>query len=175
MAVATAPPESSLSRYWEMLGLKPGTDVETLDTTYYLLVEKFAKDPTEDDAKLQQGLGHAYAVLRRSCVAKESAVAIQRAAPKSEKRPLVMGGLLTVGIVVLVLMNLGDLRAAFVSYRPGDVLRLKGQSQPYGTVTDYEKTHSFGIGDPAPAYRFQLASGESVWLSARVVEKGMQK
>ncbi len=31
------------------------------------------------------------------------------------------------------------------------------------------------MGDPGPAYQIELASGESVWLSAAVVEKGMEK
>lgn len=175
MSVATAPPDNSLARYWEALGLKPGTDLEKLDTTYYLMVEKFPKDPTEEEQHRLQELGHAYAVLRRSCVAKETAATTRRSRTQPSRRPAVMGALLLAGCAVLAMMNMGDLRRMFVSYNSGDVVRLRGHSTPYGTVNGYERRHSFGAGEPGPAYQIQLASGESVWLSAAVVEKGMEK
>ncbi len=139
MSVATAPPDNSLARYWEALGLKPGADLEKLDTTYYLMVEKFPKDPTEEEQRRLQELGHAYAVLRRSCVAKETAATVRRGRPRTSKRPIVMGALLAAGLATLAIMNMGDLRRMLVSYNAGDVVRLRGHSDPYGTVRGYER------------------------------------
>jgi hypothetical protein len=56
---------------------------------------------------------------------------------------------------------------------PGAVLRLRDGEAPYGTVMAYDAAHRFHTGRPTPAYEIRLPSGETVWLSARVVAKGM--
>ena len=57
---------------------------------------------------------------------------------------------------------------------PGTVVRLKDSNAPYGTILRFDPAHKFHTGDPAPAYEIHLRSGdETVWLSKRVVVKGM--
>ena len=173
MSMAT---ETSLARYWDTIGLKPGADVEKLDTTYYLLVERFPKEPTEQDGHRLEELAHAYAVLRRSLVAKDTRVAVARGTPRRDKRKVTAVVALILGAAVLLFLNLGELELAVISYGPGDVLRLKGQNTVYGTVRGYESDHRFHTGDPSPAYQIELAgSQEVIWVSERVVEKGMEK
>jgi len=168
--------ETSLARYWDTIGLKPGADVEKLDTTYYLLVEQVPKDPTEEETRRQEELGHAYAVLRRSLVARDSRVAVARAAPRRDRRQVAAVVALVLGAVVLLLLNLGNLKTAVISYHAGDVLHVKGQTSVYGTVLGFERDHRFHTGPPSPAYQVRLAgSDEVIWVSERVVEKGMEK
>jgi hypothetical protein len=57
---------------------------------------------------------------------------------------------------------------------PGTVVRLKGANAPYGTIVRYDPAHEFHTGEPSPAYEIRLrGSDETVWLSKRVVVKGM--
>ena len=56
----------------------------------------------------------------------------------------------------------------------GDIVRWENEASPYGQIVRYESDHRFHTGEPSAAYEIRLAdTGETVWLSHRVVVKGM--
>lgn len=168
--------DGAMGRYWSLLGLKPGTGLEELDATYYTIVEKWGQvDPDEAETKRRHDLQHAYSVLRRY-VASREVTKTGRRQWGSMLWTRVPMGLLLVGTVALALMSMKDLRLKFVQVDTGAIVRLKGSSQPYGTILGFEHSHAFPAGNPGPAYQIRLAeTGSILWLSERVVEKGMEE
>ena len=76
--------------------------------------------------------------------------------------------------VTYVAMNYQEVRLMLVRYEPGDVVRFKHEESPYGKVLRYDPEHRFHAGEPAGAYEIALSGkDETVWLSERIVVKGM--
>jgi hypothetical protein len=76
--------------------------------------------------------------------------------------------------VVLLILNFSTVQVALMRYDPGDIVRWENEQAPYGQILRYEADHQFHTGEPSAAYEILLAgSGETVWLSHRVVVKGM--
>jgi hypothetical protein len=79
-----------------------------------------------------------------------------------------------IGIGALVYLNFGTIKLHWTEVRPGTVIRLAGNSEPYATVIRFDPSHQFAVGEPARAYQLKLSgSDEVIWLSERIVEKGM--
>lgn len=162
--------------YLDVLGVKPGATLDEIHTAYYLHVEKFAHDPTERDIEEQRKLQHAYAVLRRAYEPSEGPPAAFSAGIGRETRKwlAVATVVAVVGAGALLYMNYATIRLHLTDVAPGTVLRVKDQAVPYGTVVGFDPTHRFHTGQPVPAYEIRRSdSGETVWLSKRVVVKGM--
>jgi hypothetical protein len=164
--------DTTMDRYLNLLGLKPGVTLDEVTTTYYSHLEKLSKNPTEEDEQRLQQLKHAYACLRRAYVPpapKGLSVAV-------DKRVLfpVMGVLAVVLGGALIVMNRGNIKMMVTRYEPGVVLRWEGKTAPYGQVVAYEADHHFHAGSPSGAYQIRLADkDETIWLSERIVVKAM--
>jgi hypothetical protein len=162
--------------YLDVLGVKPGATLDEIHTAYYLHVERFQDNPTEEDLEHQRKVQHAYAVLRR---AYDPSVgpppAVSAGAGRGARKWLAVGAVLAVvGAGVLLVLNYSTIRVHMTDVEPGTVLRVKDQAVPYGTVVGFDPAHRFHTGQPAPAYEIRRSdSGETVWLSKRVVVKGM--
>jgi hypothetical protein len=161
-------------RYLDILGVKRGATMDEIHTAYYLLIEKYAHNPTEDEAEEQLKLQHAYNILCRSYEEPEE----RSPAHTTERSPKLLlkiaGALLVLGIPGLVAMNYSALKLRMADVEPGTVVRLKDSNAPYGTILRYDPAHQFHTGEPTPAYEIRLRNGEeTVWLSKRVVVKGM--
>jgi hypothetical protein len=165
----------SQQHYLDLLGVKAGATMDEIHTAYYLQVEKYSDNPTEDEAEEQIKLQHAYNILRRSYDESETPPTRDRSVERSPKRVLVIVAvLLAVGLSVLVAMNYSELKLRMTEYVPGTVVRLEDAHVPYGTILRYDPAHEFHTGRPTPAYEIELRNGrERVWLSKRVVVKGM--
>ena len=164
-----------LARYWRTLGMAPTRSLEQLDANFYVILEQFPANPTEEEEERRQELHHAYAILRRS---------LQNQAPPASRlwegegltrrQWIVVGTTLGLSLALLAWLNLGAIRLRMVTHEPGTVLRIQGQAQPYGTVLRFERHHAFPVGTPGPAYEIRRAgTGETVWVGERVAEKGM--
>lgn len=159
-----------LAHYREILGVDPGATLEEINTAYYLHLEKFPENPTEEEEAFQQQLRHAYSVLKRTHIE-----------PKPRKVLLnrrflmpVLGLLLVVLGVTLVVMNYSTIQMMVTRYEPGDVLRWRSHQEPYGEVVRYEAEHRFHTGQPSGAYEIRLSGkDETIWVSERLVVKGM--
>ncbi len=180
---APAPPEPArgpdrvpLARYWRALGIPPTDDLQKLDTSFYIVVEKFSSNPTEEEEARRSEMHRAYAVLRRSLAARgpvKSSPAEGGGIATRRARVLV-GIAAAVGVAGLLWSNLGTLKMRWVRYEPGIVLRLAHTDTPYGTVVRFDPAHQFQVGAPVRAYELRLADGgRTVWLAERIVEKGM--
>jgi len=164
----------SQQHYLDVLGLKPGASMDEIHTAYYLLIEKYSHNPTEDEADDQLKLQHAYNILCRSYEEPEQS-SPGDSADRNPKRTLkIAGALLIVCIPAIVAMNFSALKLRMTEIDPGTVVRLKDSNAPYGTILRYDPSHKFHTGAPSPAYQIHLRGGdETVWLSKRVVVKGM--
>lgn len=165
-----------LARHWNTLGILPTTDLDQLETAFYLMVEKFTNNPTEEEEQQRLELHRAYAVLRRSLQPRAAVPAARRPAASglTRRQWAAVGFVAAIGVAGLVYLNVGTLELAWTQYAPDTVVRLEGRSEPYATVVRFDPSHRFDVGRPGPAYQLRLAgSGQIVWLSERVVEKGM--
>jgi hypothetical protein len=159
----------SLAHYRKILDVDPDATLEEINTAYYLQLEKFPENPTEEEAFLQK-LRQAYSVLKRTYTDPKPSKALV------DMRILmpVLGVLLVVLSVALVVMNYSTIQMMVTSYEPGDVLRWRSHQEPYGQVLRYEAEHRFHTGRPSGAYEIRLAGkDETVWVSERLVVKGM--
>jgi hypothetical protein len=166
-----------LGRHWKTLGIPPTDDVQQLETTFYLMVEKFSRNPTEEDEIQRVELHRAYAVLRRSLLAR-GPIEVQAVATESvsltARQKTAAGIAAAISVAGLLYLNFGTLKLGWVRYEPGTVVRLAHESAPYATVIRFDPAHRFQVGGPTRAYELKLAGSEApVWLSERVVEKGM--
>jgi hypothetical protein len=165
-----------MTHYLSLLGVQPGATLDEINASYYCLLEQFPDNITEvEDARLAE-LQHAYSIVRRYYV--EDEVRPKRKKKRSSDTTLssvaVGGTLAVIMAVVLVILNFSTLRLAVVRYEPGDIVRWENETTPYGQILRYESDHQFHTGKPARAYEIRLAgTGETVWLSHRVVVKGM--
>ena len=163
-----------LSRYLEVLGLRPGATLDEINTTYYTLVRTIPQNPTEEEEARIHELKRAYDMLRRAYVPQPKSgsglSSVKRiAAPAA-------GALVVVAMAVLVAMNYHTLRMKMVHYAPGTTLKLNSGSEPYGEVLAYEAQHHFPTGNPSGAYSIRLkTSGETVWVSERLAVNGMTR
>lgn len=164
----------SQDRFRELLGVRPDATLEEINTAYFLLLEKLSVNPSDKEGEQQLELQHAYTILRRAHETAEPKLAASRWNPRVFVA--VAGILLVVLIPVLVIMNLDWFTMATTEYETGDVLRLSNREAPFGTVVGFHPAHRFHTGQPGPAYQVRLAeTGETVWISERVVVKGMVK
>lgn len=169
MTVAT---ENALARYWVALGLKPGTRFDQLETHYYLLLEKFPKNPTEDEQRQLDEMSHAFGVLRRACAPKESVT--RKTISLAKRKAAAIGFVLVAGSAVLVAMNWKEIRVATSNAPNGATLRVNGKSDVFGTVEGFASHHVFDNGKAGPAYQIRRnGTGEVVWVGERTVELGM--
>jgi hypothetical protein len=160
--------------YLDILGVKRGATMDEIHTAYYLLIEKYSHNPTEEEVEEQLKLQHAYNILCRSYDEPEERSTADKTGRDSKLLLKIGAFLLIVGIPALVAMNLSALKLRMADVDPGTVVRLKDSNAPYGTVLRFDPAHKFHVGKPAPAYQIQLrGSEEKVWLSKRVVVKGM--
>lgn len=171
-AAARAP----LARHWKTLGIPPTDDLQQLDTSFYLMVEEFSSNPTEEEELRRAEMHRAFAVLRRSLTARGPA----RAAPvdwgglATRRTKIAAGVVAAIALAGLLWFNFGTLKLRWVRHEPGTVLRLANAEAPYGTVVGFDPAHRFRVGAPTGAYELRLADdGRSIWLAERVVEKGM--
>jgi len=164
----------SQQHYLDILGVKPGATMDEIHTAYYLLIEKYAHNPTEDEAEEQLKLQHAYNILCRSYDEPKPASSSDTPEHRPQLLLKVAAGLLVLGIPALVAMNFSELKLRMTDFDPGTVVRLKDSNVPYGTILRYDPAYQFHVGEPTPAYEIHLRNGEeTVWLSKRVVVKGM--
>lgn len=171
-----------MTRYWDRLGLKPGAPLDELDAAYFVMADRLSKAPLPEDEvenKRLNELQHAYQVLRRAYEAdrekpRKASPALALSLRKLPPQVWAATALLAAAAVLIVL-NLSSLRMVVLQYHAGDVLRLKGRGEPYGTVLGFESRHRFAVGGATPAYHVQLANGQDVWVSERVVENGMER
>jgi len=165
-----------LARHWNTLGIPPTDNLDRLETAFYLMVERFSSNPTEEEERRRLELHRAYAVLRRSLQARGGVVVERRfEMPGLTRRQWVTAGLAAaISLAGLVYFNFGAIKLSWVQYEPGTVVRLAGASESFGTIVRFDPAHRFEIGKPGPAYLLTRAgTEESLWLSERVVEKGM--
>jgi hypothetical protein len=166
------PSAQHLQRYFEVLGLKSGANLDAINTSYYMLVKKFPENPTEEDETRLQEIKRAYEMLKRTHVP-EKAKAIKVLANKRLLIP-VMSALIVVSLAVLIRFNWGAIKLSMTHYEPGAVLKLKGQGEPYGQVTGFDPQHKWDTGNPSPAYSIRLqGSQDVVWVGERLVVNGM--
>jgi hypothetical protein len=160
--------------YLDILGVKPGATMDEIHTAYYLLIEKYAHNPTEDEAEEQLKLQHAYNILCRSYEEPEQESPAESDRGNTKLFLMIAAGLLAVCVPVLVALNFSALKLGMTELDPGTVVRLKDANAPYGTILRYDPAHVFHTGKPSPAYEIHLrGKEETVWLSKRVVVKGM--
>ena len=160
-----------LDRYFELLGLTPGVSKDEINTTYYMLIEKFPKNPTEEEEAQLQEVKHAFTILQRNYTATEPK---RRIGFKPRTMLPILGTLVLVLGITFVVMNYQDIRLMVVEYQPGDVVRFKDKDVSFGTLLRYDPEHQFHTGPPTPAYEIRLADKEeTIWLSDRIVIKGM--
>jgi len=164
----------SQQHYLDILGVKRGASMDEIHTAYYLLIEQYSVNPTEDETEEQFKLQHAYNILCRSYDEPEQPSS-GGSVEKNPKRTLMVAAVLVVvGISAVVAMNFSALKLRMTEIDPGTVVRLKDSKAPYGTVLRYDPAHKFHTGEPSPAYEIHLrGQEETVWLSKRVVVKGM--
>ncbi|HEX6849812.1 MAG TPA: hypothetical protein VF139_00285 [Candidatus Polarisedimenticolaceae bacterium] len=168
--------DAALSRYWTLLGLEPGTSLEQLETHYYLLVEKAPKNPTEEDQKRLHEMHHAYGVLRRALAARASAGALARVNAFVRRRIAVVATLAVGGCIALVALNWNSIQVATRQYDSGDVVRIRGSAESFGTIESFSEQHRFENGKSAPAYRIRRATtNETVYVQERTVELAMTR
>lgn len=164
----------SQQHYLDILGVKPGATMDEIHTAYYLLIEKYAHNPTEDEAEEQLKLQHAYNILCRSYEEPEQVSPSDPAEQRPRWLLKAAAALLVLSIPALVAMNFSALRLRMTDFDPGTVVRLKDSNVPYGTILRYDPAHRFHVGEATPAYEIHLRNGEeTVWVSKRVVVKGM--
>ena len=168
--------DMALSRYWSMLGLQPGTTLDQLETHYYLLVEKAPKNPTEDDQKRLHDLHHAYGVLKRAIESRAKAGALARMDSFVRRRIALVSTVLVAGCVALVALNWTAIQTATRQYESGDVVRVRGSAEPFGTIESFVDQHRFENGKSAPAYVIRKAgTNETVYVQERTVEMAMTR
>jgi len=161
-----------MARCLETLGLKPGASLDEINTTYFTIIKRFPADPTEDDEAHMQELKRAYDTLRRGYVPpqkKKFEVVLDRrvAIPAICVATVVLAG-------ALLWFNWGNIQLKMTHYEPGDVLRLKSASVPFGTIVGYETAHQYPLGQPGAAYEVRLeGKTDTVWVSERLIVNGM--
>ena len=162
-----------LERYFDMLGVTSSATLDDINSAYMELIERLPENPTEEQEEEQRKLKHAYDILRRAYIPtkpkapKATGVYSRYIVPLGLVLVLVLGG-------VLAYMHRGAIQMAVTHYERGEVLRWQNEDAPYGTIIRFDKEHQFRIGNPDPAYQLQLHNGEeTIWLSERLVVKGM--
>jgi len=161
--------------YLDVLGLKQGATLDEIHTAYYLHIERFSHDPTEEELEEQRKVQHAYAVLRRAHEPSEASPKVSANAASGTRKWLAIAVVLAmVGAAALVAMNYSAIRLRLSDVEPGTVVRLKDRTVPYGTVLAFDQAHRFHVGQPVAAYQIRRAdTGEIEWLSKRVVVNGL--
>jgi hypothetical protein len=168
--------DAVLTRYWTLLGLEPGTTLEQLETHYYLLVEKAPKNPTEEDQKRLDEMHHAYGVLRRALAARAHAGALARVNSFVRRRIALVSTLAVGGCIALLAMNWKTIQVATRQYEAGDVVRIRGSAEPFGTIESFAERHRFENGKSAPAYCIRRSkTDETVYVQERTVELAMTR
>jgi hypothetical protein len=168
--------EAVLNRYWTTLGLPPGTALEQLETHYYLLVEKAPKNPTEEDQKRLNEMHHAYGVLRRALESRAKAGALAKMNSFVRRRIALVSTVAIAGCVALVYLNWTAIQVATRQYESGDVVRIRGAAEPFGTIEAFVEQHRFDNGRSAPAYVIRKADSEEiVYVQERTVEMAMTR
>jgi len=167
--------QAQQQHYLDVLGVKPGATLDEIHTAYYLHIERFAQDPTEEDLEEQRKLQHAYAVLRRAYDPSEASPKVTTGAGGDTRKWVTIAVVLAVvGAAALCAVNYSTIRLHLSEVEPGTVVKLKDRTAPYGTVLEFDDAHRFHVGQPVPAYKIRRAdTGEIEWLSKRVVFKGM--
>jgi len=166
-----------MTHYLSLLGAKPGATLEQINAAYYCVLEQFPENPTEEeDAQLRE-LQHAYSIVRRHYSEHAPKRKSKRKDPIELGRwgGVAAGGTLVLGMaIVLLILNFSTVELALTRYEAGDIVRWENEASPYGQIVRYESDHRFHTGEPSAAYEIRLAdTGETVWLSHRVVVKGM--
>jgi hypothetical protein len=164
-----------MTHYLSLLGVKPGAELEQINAAYYCVLEQFPENPTEEeDAQLQE-LQHAYSIVRRHYVGDAPRLKRKKSVDIDGWGAVAVGGTLAlVMAIVLLILNFSAVQLALTRYEAGDIVRWEDEQSPYGQILRYEAEHRFHTGEPSAAYEIRLAAtGETVWLSHRVVVKGM--
>lgn len=164
-----------LARHWAILGVPPTMDLADLETSFYVIVEKYSRNPTEEEEAKLQEMQQSYAILRRALEERPAVAGPRLELGEFTKRQRITACLAAViGLVALSWFNSGTIKLHFTDLRPDTVLRLANQQEAYATVVRFDPAHQFAVGAPSRAYQLKLAKTEEmVWLSERVVEKGM--
>ena len=148
--------------------------MDEIHTAYYLLIEQYSHNPTEQEAEDQYKLQHAYNVLRRQYDDGEAAQPVRDVDTDRRGRMWVMILSLLISGAALLATNWSSIELAMAHLESGTVVRLTNSKDAYGTVLRFDKEHRFHTGNPVPAYEVRLAAtGETVWLTKRVIIKGM--
>ena len=168
----------TMNRYRTVLGVRSDADMDAINTTYFLLIDKLSANPTEEEAKRLQEVQHAYSMLRRAKAQIAEDVSAAKALeerPRTSLRSLgVAAGMLATLVIVLLAMNAGRIRLAMIDHKPGAVLFVRGQTTPFGTVVGFSDHHQFASGAPTPAYEIQPdGKTETVWVGERTVDLTM--
>jgi hypothetical protein len=168
--------DSTLSRYWNTLGLPPNSSLEQLETHYCVLIESIPENPTEEEEQAWHEIRRAYSVLRRACATRETKGIERISTLLAARAGLALGAGLLLGALCLLAFNYKNIAVRWTQVDPGTELRVKGSDQPYATVIQFERNHAFPAGNPGPAYKVRIAAtGEEIWLGERVVELGMSR
>ena len=163
---------AAAARYLELLGVGPNASFDAINTAYFTCVKRFPENPTEEEEARLQEIKRAYDHLRRGYQPKTR----KQARLQIDKRVVVPLTALTLVALLAggVWLNWNTIRVKMVHYGGGTVLALKGQADPFGEITGYERSHQFPTGNPSAAYRLRLKQdGNEVWVSERLVVNGM--
>ncbi len=160
-----------IDHYLEKLGAKPDATIDEINTAYFGLLQQFSEVQTEEQANEMRELQHAYAIVRRHYTGPEPKKSIK--IDPGAWTPFI-GALLLVTVLTFAILNFSSIELMITQYEPGDVVRWEHEQTPYGEILSYDPNHRFHTGEAAAAYEIRLAgTGEVVWLSHRIVVKGM--
>jgi hypothetical protein len=170
-----------LDPYLKQFGLKPGATFQQITARYFACLEEFPYHLTPEQKAEKESVDHAYEILKRAYKTEQpKAQPLRKVSKRSQastRRQAVVTGLLVallVGAGILLAMNYSEIKLKVSNYTVGDVVRWEDSSGPYGKILQFNPSHSFGTGNPSPAYEIQLdGTTETVWISERVVEKAM--
>ena len=162
---------ADLSHYLELLGVGPDATMQEISATYYVMVERFPKNPTEEEEEAIKQLQHAFSIVRRAYAGR---VAPRRSAFSARTFMTVIAALAMLGGSAFAVLNASAIQIMMNRHEVGDVLRWKNQTESYGTVVGYDEQHRFHTGPPAAAFEIRLTGKEkTVWIGERLAVKGM--
>jgi len=145
--------------------------MQEISTHYFVMLEKFPKNPTEEEEEAIRELQHAFSIVRR---AYSGRVVASRSASSSRTFMAVVATLAILGGSTFAVLNASAIQIMLNRHEVGDVLRWKNQTEPYGTVVGYDEQHRFHAGPPGAAFEIRLTGKEdTVWISERLAVKGM--